>query len=126
MKSKSFLGSNIKYFRESEKLTKEKLADIVGSTGAQILNIESNKIPSPSYPLIESFADYFGVDNIRSLVREDLRGLNPRQLKLMRAKKNLLNLSPNELRSLFVVIDDLNQINIEKGHYRLKKRQISK
>lgn len=71
---KCFLGTNLKYLRELDGMTKSQLAKILDVSPTEIGQLERSEIPKPSFQIVEAIAEYFGV-NINELARSDLRGI---------------------------------------------------
>lgn len=70
MKYTHDFGNNIKQLRRERKITQDKLAKILGVTGANISKYENNVI-TPPIEIMCSIADYFGVSVDSLCGRED-------------------------------------------------------
>lgn len=117
-----YFGSNIRYLRELDKMSKTQISKIIGVTVTEIGDLERNAIPRPCYQVVEAYALYFGV-NIVDLVRSDLQGI---EHTLDRDIQRLL-MSSNGLHDQSVLIARnmlkgvLNTLS-ESEHYSIRRR----
>ena len=67
-----YIAENVRYLRESMALTRERLAEYIGSSASQIGALESGRTASPGFFVIERLAQLSGVST-DEFVRAELR-----------------------------------------------------
>lgn len=119
----AFLASNLTFLRENAHLTKGQLSVVIGTSISEIGHLECDYVSKPNYFILESIADYFGVD-IRSLVREDLTKRSRVELRLKSAFQNLPEFTEDELYSCLLLCDDLVNRLSKRRYFDYRPRSI--
>ncbi len=103
-----FLGSNIKYLRNKEKISQQQLAGILSITRAKLNSYENGVAQNAPVALLADLADYFKL-TIDTLVRKDLSRLSEHHLGIMQREYA----SGQNLRVLSTTVNSDNKENIE-------------
>ncbi len=101
------LGENIKYLRTRQKLSQEKLAEILGVKRSSLSGYELGTT-EPNVEILSQLSDYFEV-SIDALVKHDLKGLDKEAIK----NKDLSSIRSSNIRVLSTTVDKSNKENIE-------------
>lgn len=108
------LGTNITSLRDAMSLSRDALAEIVGSSASHIAKLERGKTDCPGYFVIENLARFFGVTTTQ-LVNDDLSLLCSREQAVKRVVENF---SDDEWRVLTIMVDGLTRDQAAAGHFR--------
>ena len=108
------LASNITNLREQMALTREALAEIVGSSPSHISKLEHAKTSYPGYFVIKNLAALFGVTS-EALVEIDLQELDRRQQAMQRLSANF---DDAEWEMLISMIEGVTRAQAEQGRFR--------
>jgi len=111
------LSENIKFLRQQYNLTREKLAEYVGTTGQTIAAIEGSKTDNPGFFTIQAIANFFGLDT-EELVRKDISEISFVGHTFRRGERILGDMS---YREVDLILENINlRINqeAEKGLFR--------
>ena len=120
----NYLASNLRHLRELENISKNQLSLILKTSNTHIGQLERNEIANPSYKIIESLADYFGVVNLRHLVRKDLSDTQDdleRQLIKLILNSNGIH-EKSCVASLSVMVTNFMRTLEQIGHFDIHNR----
>ena len=108
------LAINITTLREQMSLTREALAEIVGSSASHISKLEHARTSHPGYFVIRNLAELFGVTS-EALVETNLQELDQRQQAMRRLS---VNFDDSEWDLLISMIDGVTRAQADQGRFR--------
>lgn len=107
----NFLGNNIKFLRQRQKLTQETLASYLSITRSKLNCIEIGQTKSPSIEDLLNFSHYFRM-SIDTLIKVDLSKLGELKIRELESGNDVYTKGGN-LRVLAISVDYENREQIE-------------